>query len=401
VQIENHIYNMHDLIHRQLEPIILQHLRVFPAIAILGPRQSGKSTLVKMLAEKITPFVYVDLQNYEDLNKLSDPNLFFEVNRDAVICLDEIQLVPQLFSALRSAIDKHRRNGRFILLGSASQALIQRSSETLAGRIGLIEISPFHINEVSNEPEYSLQRYWLRGGFPESYLSQTDSDSMLWLENFIRTYIERDIPQLGFQIPAAHLRRLLMMCAHNQGQLLNASKLGEALGLTHPTIRRYTDLLEQTYILRTLQPYMANVKKRIVKSPKIYIRDSGILHRLLLIADFNSLMGNPVFGASWEGLVLENIIVNMPEWSPFFYRTAAGNEIDLVLLRGNKKIAIECKASSAPQLTKGWWDALADVSPEKAFVIAPVSGDAYLLNNLVTVASLADGINLMKPDHGM
>ena len=389
---------MHNLIHRQLEPIVLQHLRVFPAVAVLGPRQSGKSTLVKMLTEKITPFVYIDLQNYEDLNKLSDPNLFFEANRDAVICLDEIQLVPHLFSVLRSAIDKHRRNGRFILLGSASQALIQQSSETLAGRIGLLELSPFHVNEVCNEPAYSLQQYWLRGGFPESYLSQTDSDSMLWLENFIRTYIERDIPQLGFQIPALQLRRLLMMCAHNQGQLLNASKLGEALGLTHPTIRRYIDLLEQTYILRTLQPFEANVKKRLVKSPKVYVRDSGILHRLLLITDFNSLMGNPVFGASWEGLVIENIIVNMPGWTPYFYRTATGDEMDLVLLRGNQKIAVECKASTAPQLTKGWWDALADINPEKAFVIAPISGSAYLLNDQVTVASLTDGLNLMKQE---
>jgi len=216
---------MRELIHRQLESIVLQYLRVFPVVLVLGPRQSGKATFVKMLTEMITPFVWVDLQNYEDLNKLSDPNLFFEANRDAVICVDEIQLVPHLFSVLRSTIDKFRRNGRFILLGSASQALIQQSSETLAGRVGLIELSPFLINEVHNEPGYSLQRYWFRGGFPESYLQQTDPDCMLWLENFIRTYIERDIPQLGFQIPALQLRRLLVMCAHNQGQLLNASKL--------------------------------------------------------------------------------------------------------------------------------------------------------------------------------
>ena len=236
----------------------------------------------------------------------------------------------------------------------------------------------------------------MRGGYPESYLSQTDADSMLWLENFIRTYIERDIPQLGFQIPALQLRRLLMMSAHNQGQLLNASKLGESLGLTHPTIRRYIDLLEQTYILRTLQPFEANVKKRLVKSPKVYVRDSGILHRLLMISDFNSLMGNPVFGASWEGLVIENIIVNMPDWTPFFYRTANGNEMDLVLVRGNKKIAIECKASSSPQLTKGWWDALNDINPDNTFVIAPINGSAYQINKQVTVANLMDSLNLMK-----
>ena len=387
---------MHKLIHRQLEPNVLQYLRVFPAVLVLGPRQCGKSTLVKMLTEKIAPFVYVDLQNYEDLNKFSDPNLFFEANRDAVICLDEIQLVPHLFSVLRSAVDKYRRNGRFILLGSASQALIQRSSETLAGRIGLIELSPFLMNEVCNEHGYSLHRYWFRGGFPESYLRQTDPDCMLWLENFIRTYIERDIPQLGFQIPALQLRRLLVMCAHNQGQLLNTSKLGEALGLTHPTIRRYIDLLEQTYILRTLQPFIANVKKRLVKSPKVYVRDSGILHRLLLINDFNGLMGNPVFGASWEGLVVENIIINMPDWTPYFYRTATGDEIDLVLQRGSQKIAVECKASTAPQLTKGWWNALADIKPEKAFVIAPINGSTYLINESVTVANLTDSLRLMQ-----
>jgi len=387
---------MHRLIQRQLGSIVLQHLGVFPAVVILGPRQCGKSTLVKMLAENIKPFVYLDLQDYEDLNKLWEPNLFFDANSEAVICLDEIQQAPHLFSVLRSAIDKNRRNGRFILLGSASQDLIQKSSESLAGRIGLTQLSPFLVNEVNNEPAYSLHRYWLRGGFPESYLGLTDTDSMLWLENFIRTYIERDIPQLGFQIPALLLRRLLLMCAHNQGSLLNASKLGESLGLTHPTIRRYIDLLEQTYILRTLQPYEANVKKRLVKSPKVYVRDTGILHRLLLIPDFNSLMGNPVFGVSWEAMVIENCIENMPGWTHFFYRTATGNEIDLVLVRGNRKIAIECKASAAPQLTKGNWDALADINPDYTFVIAPITGSAYQLNNSVIVAGLAEAISRLK-----
>lgn len=396
MQIENHIYNMHSLLSRQLESTVLQYLGVFPAVAVLGPRQCGKSTLVKMLSASIKPLVYLDLQDYEDLNKLSEPNLFFEANSEAVICLDEIQLVPHLFSVLRSAIDKNRRNGRFILLGSASQELIQKSSESLAGRIGLTELSPFLLNEVNTEPGYSLQRYWLRGGFPESYLGLTDTDSMLWLENFIRTYIERDIPQLGFPIPALLLRRLLLMCAHSQGQLLNASKLGESLGITHPTVRRYIDLLQQTYILRTLQPYEANVKKRLVKSPKVYIRDSGILNRLLLIPDFNSLMGNPVFGSSWEGLVIENSIENMPGWTPYFYRTATGSEIDLVLVRGNQKIAIECKASAAPQLTKGNWDALSDINPDYTFVIAPITGSAYQLNNSVVVAGLEEAIKRLK-----
>lgn len=387
---------MHELIQRKLETTVTRYLEVFPAVVILGPRQCGKSTLVKMLANKPEAFLILDLQNYEDLHKLSDPNLFFESNREALICLDEIQQMPELFPALRSAIDKHRRNGRFLLLGSASQELNVKSAESLAGRVGLTELTPFLINEVLDEAGFTLQRYWLRGGFPESYLSRDDAGSMLWLDNFIRTYVERDIPRLGLQISALQLRRFLQMCAHNQGQLLNASRLGESMGLTHPTIRRYIDLLEQTYILRTLQPFEANVKKRLVKSPKVYVRDQGILHRLLLIHDFNNLMGNPVFGPSWEGMVIENIIANMPGWSPYFYRTATGNEIDLLLVQGNRMIAVECKASAAPKVPKGFWGALDDIKPDFAFVIAPVGGGPYPLNEQVTVAGLPDGISLIQ-----
>ncbi len=396
MQIEIIRFNMHELITRQSENTVLQYLGIFPSVAILGPRQCGKSTLIKMLAGRFSRFIYLDLQDYQDLNRISDPNLFFESNNDAVICLDEIQLAPHLFSVLRSAIDKNRQKGRFILLGSASRELLQKSSETLAGRIGIIELSPFLINEVFHEPGFSLQRLWLRGGYPDSYLSDSDEESMIWLESFIRTYLERDIPQLGIQIPALQLRRLLVMCAHSHGQLLNSSKFGESLGLTHPTVRKYIDLLEQTYILRTLQPYLANVKKRLVKSPKIYLRDTGILHRLLLQPDFNTLMGNPVFGASWEGLVIENIVMNMPEWTPYYYRTAAGSEIDLILEKGGRSIAIECKASTAPQLTRSWWDALDDIAPVKTFVVAPITVEPYQLRADVIVSSLNDAISTIK-----
>jgi predicted AAA+ superfamily ATPase len=387
---------MHDLITRQTEKTVLQYLSIFPSVAILGPRQCGKSTLVKMLAGRFSRFIYLDLQDYQDLNRISDPILFFENNKEAVICLDEIQLAPQLFSVLRSAIDKHRRNGCFILLGSASRELLQKSSESLAGRIGIMELSPFLVNEVFHEQGFSIQRLWLRGGFPESYLSPREEDAMIWLECFIRTYLERDIPQLGIQIPALQLRRLLVMCAHSQGQLLNSSKLGESLGLTHTTVRKYIDLFEQTYILRTLQPYIINAKKRLVKSPKIYLRDTGILHRLLLQPDFNTLLGNPVFGASWEGLVIENIIMNMPDWTPYFYRTASGSEIDLILEQGGRTIAIECKASTSPQLTRSWWDALDDIAPVKTFVVAPVTVEPYQLKPNVAVSSLYDTIDAIK-----
>lgn len=395
MQIENTTFRMHKLLKRKIEEFVIQNLNVFPAVALLGSRQCGKSTLAKMVAGQLSSFLYLDLQDPADLSKLSDPVLFFEANSETTICIDEIQLVPELFSVLRSIIDKNRRNGRVILLGSASRELIRQTSESLAGRIGLIELTPFLINEIQNSEDNQLSKYWFRGGYPESFLSQSDEDSKLWRENFIRTYIERDIPQLGFQIPALQLRRLLTMLAHNQGQLLNSSKLGESMGLTHPTIRRYIDLLEQTFIVRTLQPLETNIKKRLVKSPKVYIRDSGLLHRLLQIDNFNDLMGNPVFGLSWEGIVIENIISNFRDWNFNFYRTATGEELDLIMVKGNKTIAIECKASTAPNLTKGFWNAMENIKPDKAFVIAPIS-ESYPVKENVTVCGL---LEFLKIDH--
>jgi uncharacterized protein len=383
---------MHDFIQRKIEILIQHYLKIFPVVAILGPRQCGKSTLIKKLSEHWGASLFLDLQYESDLSKLAQATFFLESNTDKIICLDEIQLYPELFSVLRSVIDKNRQNGKFILLGSASRDLIQHTSESLAGRIGMIYLSPFVLNELDKLEGYSLNTYWLRGGFPDSYLAENDDFSGIWRDNFIRTFIERDIPQLGFQIPALQLKRLLVMCAHNQGQLLNYSKLGESLGLTHPTIRRYIDLLEQTFILRTIPPYEVNVKKRLVKSPKVFVRDSGILHQLLSIPDFNSLLGNPVFGGSWEGVVLENVIVNKPDWDYFFYRTATGDELDLILEKGNQRIAIECKASTAPKLNKGFWRAIEVVQPQQTFVIIPTQV-LYEIAPSVTVCGLSEFLN--------
>lgn len=380
---------MHDFIQRDLLNHLRKYLTIFPAVAILGPRQCGKSTLVKSLSQHFDEILYLDMQKESDLNKLLEPELFFETNRDKIICLDEIQLVPKLFSVLRSVIDGNRINGKFILLGSASQELIQKTSESLAGRIGMLHLSPFLITELNHLEDFNLQKFWFRGGFPNSYLAENDENCTIWLDNYIRTYIERDIPQLGFQIPALQLRRLLTMCAHNQGQQLNLSKLGESLGLTHPTIKRYIDLLEQTFIVRTIPPFEINIKKRLVKSPKVFVRDSGVLHQLLAIPNFNSLLGHPIFGSSWEGIVLENIIVNMPSWDYFFYRTATGDEIDLVLKKGNHVIAIECKASDAPKVTKGFYRSLEVIKPNKTYIIAPTN-DTYQLQENVTVIGLAN-----------
>lgn len=393
MQIENLIYNMHDFIQRKIEDTIHQYLKIFPVVAVLGPRQCGKSTLVKRLSQNWGDSLFLDLQYDMDLGKLDQPSFFFESNADKIICLDEIQLAPQLFSVLRSVVDKNRQNGKFVLLGSASRDLIQQTSESLAGRIGMVYLSPFTLNELDQLEGFSLNAFWLRGGFPDSYLAASDNFSAIWRDNFIKTFVERDIPQLGFQIPALQLKRLLVMCAHNQGQLINYSKLGESLGLTHPTIRRYMDLLEQTFILRTVLPFEANVKKRLVKSPKVFVRDSGLVHQLLAIPDFNSLLGNPVFGSSWEGVVVENVIVNHPDWNYYFYRTATGDELDLILEKGNQRIAIECKASTAPKLTKGFYRALEVVQPQQTFVIIPTQVSYEIAPN-ITICGLSEFLNI-------
>jgi len=387
---------MQSYIDRNIEKTVELNRKVFPVTAILGPRQCGKSTFVKKLSAKLPSLVYIDLQNTEDVNKLTDPRLFFKSNEQSVICLDEIQRLPFLFNDLRSIIDSNRTNGRFIILGSASPNLIQKSAETLAGRIGFVELTPFLLSELINtDSTFSLQKYWFKGGFPDSYLANSDKESKLWRENFIRTYVERDLLQLGFQLPSLQLSRLLTMFSHTQGQLFNSNKLAESLGVTHPTIRRYLDLFEQTYLVRTLQPYIPNIKKRLIKSPKVYIRDSGILHQLLQINDFNQLMGHPVFGSSWEGVVIENIITEMNDWQSFFYRTSTGEDVDLVLIKGEHRIAIECKASSAPHLSKGFWNVIEDIAPEHTFIVVPIN-ESYLLKENVTVAGLIQTITQLK-----
>lgn len=386
---------MHDFIHRDVEDFIQLNLQTFPAIVLLGSRQCGKSTLIKKMSTDFRSFLYLDLQNYEDLNKLTDMNLFFKSNEEATICLDEVQLIPELFSFLRSEIDNNRRNGRFILLGSASQQLIQRTSESLAGRVGLINLTPFTFYELYKNETFSLQGHWLRGGYPDSYLAENDAMSNLWRANYIRTYVERDIPQLGIQIPALQIRRLLTMLCHTQGQIINLSKLGESLGTSHTTIRKYIDLLEQTFIIHTLLPFEPNIKKRLVKSPKVFVRDSGLLHQLLEISDFNQLLGNPILGSSWEGYVIENIMSKLINYSAFFYRTASGDEMDLVLENGLERIAIECKVSSAPTLSKGFWNAVEAIQPTKIFVVVPIE-TCYELKKSIWVTGLGKLISLIE-----
>jgi predicted AAA+ superfamily ATPase len=284
-------------------------------------------------------------------------------------------------------VDEERRNGQFLLLGSASRDLLRQTSETLAGRIAYLELTPFLASELPSGDAGVLPRLWLRGGFPRSFLAGSDSSSNAWRESFVRTFLERDIPQLGFNVPAAMLHRLWRMVAHLHGQTLNSSQLGAALGISHPTIRSYLDLLTQTFMLRLLEPFASNTKKRLVKSPKVYLRDAGILHSMLQVDTLDDLLAHPTCGASWEGLVIENAIAALPGWQPSFYRTADGAEIDLILERGRRRLAVECKASTAPVVSRGFWNALDDLSIAEAWVVAPVA-EPYPLRAGVTVAPL-------------
>lgn len=375
-----------DYLPRIMEKEIAKALARAPAVAILGPRQCGKSTLAKrLLAGRKS--VVLDLQRQSDVNKLTDPELFFSRHRDEVVCLDEIQRVPELFSALRAEIDQERRPGRFLILGSASRDLIRQSSESLAGRIAHLDLSPFLAVETEGTPFAGL--LWERGGFPES-LGAADAESSLdWRLDYIRTYLERDVPQLDFAMPAPRLNRLWLLLAHWHGQVLNKAKLAEAAEMNARTLERCLHLLEQTYMLRLLPPAEANVKKRLVKSPKVYLRDSGILHALLGIADYDHLLGYPANGGSWEGFCIENLVAAAPKWRAGFVRTGNGAEVDLVLERGGKIRFYEFKMSTAPKPKRGFHELLGEMTPESATVVAPVS-NSYELSKGVMVMPLAE-----------
>ncbi len=378
------------MIPRFLNGFVEKGLQQVPAVAILGPRQCGKTTLARQLVKPVENVLYLDLERPSDLARLSDPEALFAANPDALICIDEIQRLPELFPVMRVAIDLDRHPGRFLILGSASRDLIRQSSETLAGRIRYLELTPFLSGEVVKETE--LSSYWLRGGFPLSWLASDDEASFEWRLDFIRDFLERDIPMLQPRIPPDRVRRLWTMLAHLHGQLVNMASLSSALGVSGPTIRNYIDLLEGAFMVRRLAPYAANLKKRLVKSPKMYLRDSGILHTLLNINDRNTLLGHPVYGVSWEGFCLENILARCRRTvQAGFFRTVRGAEIDLVLEQGDKKVAVEFKASAAAKPQPGFWTALKDLAIERAWIIAPLKGEGYPIHG-AKVASLNEFI---------
>lgn len=376
------------MLNRRLYPIIEHALEQFPAVALLGPRQAGKTTLARAITAGRAGSLYLDLERPSDLAKLADPELFLSRHAGRLVVLDEIQRRPELFSILRALIDDNRRPGRFLLLGSASPQLLQQASESLAGRISFHELSPFDVSEI--HPTFAeLPSFWLRGGYPLSWLARTDEASAEWRESFIVTHLERDIPAFGIRVPGTTLRRFWQMLAHLHGQMWNASRLASGFGVSAPTVQHYLDILEATYMVRRLPPLHANLSKRLVKSPKIYLRDSGLLHALLGLRSLEDLAGHPVVGASWEGWVLEQIAQLLPSpWQLSFYRTAAGAEIDVVVERGNKKIGFEIKFSSAPTLSKGFWSAVDDLALERVYVIAPVEVGYPLGQNVDVVPAI-------------
>jgi predicted AAA+ superfamily ATPase len=359
-----------------------------PAVAVLGPRQVGKTTLARAAAAARPGSVYLDLETATDLARLADPARFLASRRDRLVVLDEVQNAPELFGELRAEIDADRRNGRFLILGSASFRLL-RQSQTLAGRLAVVDMTPLLLAEVASRFE-DIERLWVRGGFPGSLTAGSEADSWGWRQDFVRHFLNVDLAAFGIAVDPPSMGRLWRMLAHLHGQLLNASALSRSLGVSAPTVGRWVDHLVDALVVRRLEPFHANLGKRLVKSPKLYLRDSGLLHALLGIADADALAGHPGAGASWEGFVIEQVCARLPAHVPVnFYRTAAGAELDLVIEAGGTRIGIEAKLSSAPTVTKGFWQACEDVGVSQAWVVAPVREGWSIGEGVEVVSPLA------------
>lgn len=378
-------------IKRNLTKKLLAHIKEYPVVALLGPRQVGKSTLAKQIINKIPNGVYLDLERPSHLNRLNAPEYFFSQNKKSLICLDEIQRLAEIFPLLRSVVDENKKNGQFLILGSAGKELLRQSSESLAGRISYLEMTPFTLLELSKK---EMEKLWLRGGFPGSLLSKNELTSVEWRENYIRTFLERDIPQLGLKISPHSIGRLWNMLAYSHGQTLNSSKIAGSLGVSSHTVNSYMDILEKTFLIRILPSFSTNLKKRVIKAPKVYLRDSGILHSLLGVDSMNELFGHPIFGNSFEGFIVENIISSLPRWQFYFYRTKSGAEIDLLMIKGLRRVAVEIKVGKSPTLTKGFYTAAEDVQAKEKYLIAPVDS-AYTIKGNVKVMHLSNFLKTM------
>ncbi len=386
------------MIERRLHTQLTNCLNQFPAVALLGPRQVGKTTLALEM-EAQYPSIYLDLESDADRAKLADPELYLTQHEDKLVILDEVQRLPNLFQALRGLIDQGKRRGRranrFLLLGSASIDLLRQSGESLAGRIAYLELAPFDAFEFQNR---DINQLWLKGGFPDSTMALTDSQSFQWRLNFIKTYLERDIPLLGPRIPAETLKRFWTMLAHNQGGLLNAAKLAGGLGVDGKTVANYLDLMVDLLLVRRLPPWHSNAGKRLIKSPKVYVRDSGLTHALLALRSQEELLGHPIVGSSWEGFVIENLLnVVGDNGQSSFYRSSAGAEIDLVIEDFKRqRWAIEVKRTLKPSPSKGFRIACEDIQADKKLLVY-AGAEQYPLGDGFEAISLVDLINQFHP----
>lgn len=381
---------------RHTEPLLTSLLAQFPAVVLLGPRQAGKTTLAFVAKTTHPNAYYLDLELPSAQRQLDDPEAFLQAHRHQLVILDEVQRQPELFAVLRSVIDQRRRDGetagQFLLLGSASGVLLRQASESLAGRVAQLELGPFQLREVYDQytPSQDMNPLWVRGGFPLSWLAQADSTSLRWREMFISTYLEKDIPALGPRIPSTTLRRLWTMLAHHQGELLDASKLAAALAISGQTVARYIDLLCDLMLVRRLPAWSGNVGKRLVRSPKVYVRDSGVVHALLGLCSLDDVLGHPVAGSSWEGFVIEQLLAAAPHAQASFYRTSHGAEADLVLqLRNGQTWVIEIKRSSAPTVSKGFYLAATDVGATRKLLVAPVDASYRMRDDIEVMSPLA------------
>ncbi len=385
---QNARMNLIDTYPRDTTNELFDRLSYNPAVVLLGARQVGKSTLARLAAAQTQGAVFLDLELPADRAVLANPAAFFAAHRQHLVVLDEVQTMPDLFSVLRPEIDAQRSDGRFLLLGSASGSLLRQSAESLAGRVSYLELPPLLLHEVLPTPApdalqtsddlLALLRYWGRGGFPQAYRARSDAQSLRWRNDYVQALLRRDLPSLGITIPSETLWRFLRMLAHQHGQLFNASALAVSMGgMSHTTISKYLDIFCDAMIVRKVEPYFVNLGKRLVKSPKVYFRDTGLLHSLLGIARADDLQGHPISGFSWEGLVMQHLAALVPQLAGGnatlnFYRTAAGAELDAVIDTGAERIGFEIKLSDAPRVGKGFWQAYDDLKLSRAYVVAPV-----------------------------
>ena len=394
---------------RQSQQKLIQRLQQFPAVGLLGPRQVGKTTLAFAQKALYPDALYVDLELPSAQRQMDDPEAFLMAHAQQLVILDEVQRMPELFGILRGVIDQRRRmgqaSGQFLLLGSATGVLMQQSSESLAGRVAYVELPPLLAPEIfTDQPSVAdLNALWVRGGFPLSWLAPSDADSMTWREVFMATYLEKDIPALGPRIPATTLRRLWTMLAHHQGELLDLSKLAAALAISGQTVSRYIDLLCDLMLVRRLPAWHGNVGKRLIRSPKVYVRDSGLVHALLGLPNLDAVLGHPIAGSSWEGFVMEQLINAAPQAQACFYRTSNGAEVDLVLtFRNQQTWVIEVKRSSAPTVSRGFYQAATDLDAVRKLLVAPVAQPFPLKDGIevVDVMTAIRWVTEQEDNHG-